>query len=173
MLFLIIDLLLIAISLYICKKNDFTIPQKRYSYISLTIPFIIAAMVYLSFFSVYIALLTLIGIILSLYYYINKATEFLNSFMFKKAFHLLGLFIVMNLFGGFLINLVRFNMIESQNLALILFLVGVTVFMYARYGFVALTSVIAEHKGLSKYLGFFGILGVIGVIIVCIMKSKK
>jgi len=171
--FLIIDIILIAISLYLCKKHVFEISNRSYSYISLTIPFVLAVMAYLSFFNAIFFYITLFAIVFSIYYYINKSADYLSAFLFKKAFHLLSLFIIMNIIGGILINLVRFNLISSKNMAILVFLLGSSIFAYARVGFISLASEIAKNKGLNKYLGFLGILGVIGIIILCILKPKK
>jgi len=173
MLFFIIELLIIIVTIILCKKEPLTIPQTKYSHISLIIPFVIAVLFLLSFTNPLYFYINLGLIIFSIYYYIKKAENYLNAFYFKDPLKLFILFVIMNIFGGFLVNLTRFNQIHNQTLAIIAFILGVSLIAYARIGFVALSSVIAKHKNRSEYLGFLGILGVPGVLIVCILKPKK
>ncbi|MEO1923931.1 MAG: hypothetical protein ABGX25_05405 [Nautiliaceae bacterium] len=173
MLFLLIEFLMIVVTIYLCKKEPIKIPQIKYSHISLIIPFVIAVLFLLSFTNPLYFYINLGLIIFSIYYYIKKAENYLNAFYFKDPVKLLTLFIIINIFGGFLVNLTRFNQIQNQTLAIVAFILGVSLIAYARMGFVALSSVIAKYKNRSEYLGFLGILGVLGVLIVCILKPKK
>jgi len=173
MLFFLIEILIIIMTIILCKKENFTIAASKYSHISLIIPFVIAVLFLLSFINPIYFYINLIIIVFSIYYYINKAENYLNAFYFKDPLKLFVLFVIMNIFGGFLVNLVRFNQIENQSLAIILFILGVSLVAYARFGFIALSTVIAAHKNKSRYLGFLGVLGVLGVLILCVLKPKK
>ena len=173
MLFFVIQLLLAVIVINLCKKEKIVLTPSNYTSVSLIIPFVVSVLSFLSFFDLIFLIADILLIFFSVYYYINKAENFIKIFYFKDPVKLFILLIIINIIGGFLVNLVRVNLIPSQALALTAFLLGVLLVAYARFGFIALAAIIAKNKNINKYTATLGILGIFGILIICLIKGKK
>ena len=173
MIFLIIETVAILLVIAFCKKENFKIPQAKYSNVSLIIPFSIAALTYLSFFNRLFLFLNFILIVFTIFYYIKKSSSYLRAFVFTSADKLAVLFVIMNIAGGIIINTLKIYAQKNIYLSIILFLTGASLITYSRMGFIALGAEVLKRKKRNEYLAVLGIFGVFGLLIICMVKPKK
>ena len=155
--------------------NNFNLNIENKKKIALIFPFLLTIAAYLLILLPNIITLILFVIFTSflIFYYVDDNESLFAYLNTKTAFRsfiaLLSIFII----GGILFNAVRFNHIDNEILAIIIFFVGTYLFIFARAGFISLTSQIALNKGRNKFWGILGFLGAIGFLVVYLLPKVK
>jgi len=172
MLLIVLSLILTVIAYFLCSKNSITITTATKNYLFIFLVTILTILMYLSFGMPYMVFLFYGMFILSIILVIKKSGEYLSLFFIKKIENLILLISAISISASILIYYTPIVNQTSPQIAQFLLIGGIMLSIYARLGYVALSTYIAKSKNRSIYFGLLGVFGILGVLISCMLGKK-
>ena len=163
------------IVLFLSYFNTFELKIEKKNILALIFPFLLTIILYLliAFGDIFVLMLFIVFSLFLVFYYIKDNESIFSYLYIKTSFKAFITLISLFILGGILFNLVRFNQVDNEIVAILIFFIGTYLFLLARFGIVSLTSQIALNKGRNKFWGLLGVIGVIGLFIVYLLPKVK